>query len=177
MVAKLKLEISEELKNENSLWTPGSRQSVEHLWAAFESDPEQLPVDQLPDSGAGEFVQGGSKKRKKVEAAPPLSKEEALKRFKARKEAAQAEKRLKLCARPSDSLNGRLPVRLVGAPLTARRMHVQGGGRVTGPVRGATIRARVGENCGCDVGKQRCRNKQCDIVGGSCVCWSASYRG
>lgn len=99
MVAKLKLEISEELKNENSLWTPGSRQSVEQLWAAFESDPDKLPVDQLPDSASGEFVNGGSKKRKQVVAGPPLSKEEALARFKARKEAAQAEKRQKLCAR------------------------------------------------------------------------------
>lgn len=98
MVAKLKLEISEELKNENSLWTPGSRQSVEQLWAAFESDPEKLPVDQLPNSAPGEFVSGGSKKRKQVVAEPPLSKEEALARFKARKEAAHAEKRQKLCA-------------------------------------------------------------------------------
>ena len=97
MVAKLKLEISEELKNENSLWTPGSRQSVEQLWAAFESDPEKLPVDQLPDTTSGEFVKGGSKKRKKVAAGPPLSKEEALARFMARKEAAQAEKRRKMC--------------------------------------------------------------------------------
>ncbi len=96
IVAKLKLEISEELKNENSLWTPGSRQSVERLWAAFESDPEKLPVDQLPGSSAGEFVKGGSKKRKQAVPEPPLSKEEALARFKARKEAAQAEKRQKL---------------------------------------------------------------------------------
>jgi hypothetical protein len=128
MVAKLKLEISEELRNEKSLWTPGSRQSVEQMWAAFESDPDQLPVDQLPDSIAGEFVAGGSKKRKPAQAAPPLSKEEALARFKARKEAVQAEKRQKLYARMCST---RTALRWLTA---SSWWHAQGGGRVTGLV-------------------------------------------
>jgi len=80
--------------------TPNSRSSVEELWKQFESNPEQLPVSQLPPATVGEFAAKGAaaatKKRKVVEAGPPLSKEEALARFQARKAAAQAGKRQKL---------------------------------------------------------------------------------
>jgi len=94
MVEKLKVEISEELRNESSLWTPDSRSSVEGMWAAFESGGEAaLPAAQ---ADVGELVRASSaEKRRRAAAEPPLSKEEALQRFVARKEEEQAEKRRK----------------------------------------------------------------------------------
>jgi hypothetical protein len=35
MVEKLKLDISKELQNEKSLWTPNTQASMQELWAAF----------------------------------------------------------------------------------------------------------------------------------------------
>jgi hypothetical protein len=90
MVQKLKLDISKELSDPGSLWTPTSRSSVEQLWAVFDENPDAA-LDSLPRSQVGDLVRGSKRPAgAMVKAGPPLSKEEALKRFKARKAGALA---------------------------------------------------------------------------------------
>jgi hypothetical protein len=85
MVTKIQLEVTQELQKEDddSNWTPNTKKTIESLWSKTDglSKPTEISFTTSDPEVAAEKVV----KKRVVDTGPPISKEEALKRFLARK--------------------------------------------------------------------------------------------